>query len=321
MTAGPEIVRAAESEAQISAAVAAHRTAAERAAGTQWRTAQQFLCLGIGRTPPLNETPFEPQQLFDNLAISGDRSTAMYVLKTSVGVILIDSGYASNLESMLLPGLSKLHVDPADVKYIIVTHGHFDHFGGAPYFQQKYGTRVVASAADWDYVEHPPAQAQKLTVGAPRRDMVVGDDDLIRLGDTTIKSFLVPGHTPGALALIFPVKDGRQMRMAGLFGGLIIDDSLASTGQLQQYVSSLEHFADASRRNHVEVELENHIMFDDTFEKMQVVAAQKPGTPNPFVVGKRVTRVSCVSRASAHKLRWLVNRTEHSARPRFVSQL
>jgi hypothetical protein len=76
------------------------------------------------------------------------------------------------------------------------------------------------------------------------------------------------------------------MRMAGLFGGLIIDDSLASTEQLRQYVRSIKHFAGAARGNDVEVEFENHIMFDGTFEKMQALVTRRTGAPNPFVVGE-----------------------------------
>jgi len=54
---------------------------------------------------------------------------------TSAGIVLIDAGYADQLESVLLPGMKKLGLDPSQVRYVILGHGHGDHFGGALYFQ------------------------------------------------------------------------------------------------------------------------------------------------------------------------------------------
>ena len=68
------------------------------------------------------------------------------------------------MESVLLPGLKALGFDPAKVRYVIVTHGHSDHFGAARYFQDTYQAKVFLSAADWDLVDAPPARQ-----GAPLR--------------------------------------------------------------------------------------------------------------------------------------------------------
>ena len=40
-------------------------------------------------------------------------------------------------------------LDPAQIKYVIVQHGHFDHFGGAQYLQDKYKARILMAAEDW----------------------------------------------------------------------------------------------------------------------------------------------------------------------------
>jgi metallo-beta-lactamase class B len=269
---------------------AAHRAAAKQAAGTRWESAYGFLCTKSPRPSMADDATIKPQWIFDNVAIIGDRSTVMYVLKTSGGIMLIDSGFSSKLDSVLLPSLSQLGIEPAEVKYILIAHGHPDHFGGAPYFQTHYGTRVVASAADWDVMSRPPAILPPnplpwMLAAAPKRDIVVGDGEEIVLGDTHVKAYLIPGHTPGSLGFIFPVKDKGRTRTAGFFGGTILDPRLISTDGLQQYVKSLAHFADVSHERKVDVELQNHPVFDDMWMKTDALAARKAGETNPFVVG------------------------------------
>jgi metallo-beta-lactamase class B len=269
---------------------AAHRMAAKDAAEKRWQNAYEFLCAKNSRPSMPNDETIKPQWIFDNVAIIGDRSTVMYVLKTSAGIMLIDSGYSNKLDSVLLPSLSQLGIKPAAVKYILIAHGHPDHFGGAPYFQTHFGTRIVASAADWKVMMGPPAILPPnplpwMLAKGPTRDVVVGDGDEIVLGDMHVKAYLIPGHTPGALGFIFPVKDKGRTRTAAIFGGTILDTRLISTDGLQQYVKSLAHFGDVSRERKVDVELQNHPMFDDMWMKADALAARKKGEVNPFVVG------------------------------------
>ena len=78
------------------------------------------------------------------------------MIQTSAGLMMIDALGANQVESDLLSGFIKLGLDPAQVKTILVAHGHADHFGGSAYFQQKFGAKVHVSAADWTLMETPP---------------------------------------------------------------------------------------------------------------------------------------------------------------------
>ena len=98
-----------------------------------------------------------------------------------------------------------MRLNPADVKYVLITHGHSDHDEGATYFQRSNGARVMLGARDWDLIAR-----RKLPGGTPKRDLVAEDGGKITLGDTTVGITLTPGHTPGAYGLIFQAKDRGQ---------------------------------------------------------------------------------------------------------------
>ena len=97
-----------------------------------------------------------------------------------------------------------MNLDPANIKCVILTHGHADHVGGAKYLQDTFKPHVMLSAADWDMIENN----QNFRGPKPVRDMAVVDGQKLTLGDETITLFVTPGHTPGGLSLLIPVKDG-----------------------------------------------------------------------------------------------------------------
>src|SRR5581483_607114 len=164
-------------------------------------------------------------KIFDNLWALGRLGTTVYAITTSAGIILIDSGYQNEVESVLLAQMKQAGLDPAQVKMIVLGHGHADHFGGAPYFQDHYGTHVYLTEADWKLIESPPAPG-KAPKGPPptlpKRDMVVTEGQAITLGDMKIMPYAVPGHTPGSTGYIFPVKDNGKTHMAAIYAGTIL---------------------------------------------------------------------------------------------------
>ncbi len=263
-----------------------HVARAKSAAGSQWAEAANYFCAESSMPNRPTDPAIEPTRLFDNLSVVGSIGTAIYILETSDGLILIDAGYPEQIQSVLIPGLKALGFDPAKVRSIIVLHGHSDHFGAARYFQDTYQTKVFLSVADWDLVDAPQAKGKAPAAPAPRRDQVVTDGKPITLGDTTILPVLVPGHTPGALALIFPVFDKKQKHTAGLFGGTVLTAGFVTADGLRDYVRSIQKYARIAADSHVDVEIQNHPLMDGFAGRLEQLKKRRAQDPHPFVISE-----------------------------------
>jgi metallo-beta-lactamase class B len=271
-----------------SEAVKALVEKARNAGGSMWAEEIHFFCEAPRANSP-NDPPIEPTKIFDNVYVIGNQGTVAYVISTSDGLLMIDSLGADQTDSQLLPGFQKLGLDPAKVKMIVMGHGHADHFGGSPYMQEHYGSKVYISAADWDLMEHPPAgrggQKKGPPAPLPRHDQVIVEGQAIVLGNFRMIPVAIPGHTPGSMGLFFPVKDDGKTRVAALYGGTILTPGIISDEGLQTYRKSVAHFKEETRKAKVEVELQNHPLMDPIQMKLDKLKARKKGEPNPFVVG------------------------------------
>jgi metallo-beta-lactamase class B len=268
------------------ARIATHIENARALAGTDVTAPFQFFCVpGNARPNDFSAPPLAPVKLFDNLYAAGNSETVVYAITTSEGIVLIDSGVADEVESVLIPGLRALGLDPADVELVLLGHGHSDHYGGAAYFQTRYGARVGTTAADWETIAQAAASGRADALPAPSHDLVVREGEAVVLGDTSIDPVEIPGHTPGALAFIFPVLDGGTRHVAGLFGGTVLAAGYTPMPGLLQYVDSIAHYIEIATRMGVDVEIQNHPIFDDTPRRLAALAARRPGEPHPFVMG------------------------------------
>jgi metallo-beta-lactamase class B len=271
-----------------SEAVKALIEKAKKAGGPMWAGEEHFFCEAPRANSP-NDPPIEPTKIFDNVYVIGNQGTVAYVIATSDGLLMIDSLGADQTQTQLLPGFQKLGLDPAKVKTIVVGHGHADHFGGTPYFQDHYGSKIYIAAADWTLMENPPAgrggKKGPPTV-LPKHDQVITEGQPIVLGDFKIMPVAVPGHTPGSMGFIFPVKDNGKTYTAAMFGGTILTPGIVSDEGLATYLKSVAHFKEETKKAKVEVELQNHPLMDPIQAKLDKLSARKKGEPNPFVLGQ-----------------------------------
>ena len=257
----------------------------------------------------INQPPPAPGQAFDNLYFVGSAWVSAWVLKTSEGLILIDAlNNAKEAESLIEGGMRKLGLDPAQIKYVVITHGHGDHYGGARMLAKKYGARVIASAIDWDMMGSKLEFDSKVWDQPPARDLAVTDGQMLTLGDTSITFYVTPGHTLGTLSPVFDVRDRGQRHKAMIWGGTSFNFG-RDLGRLDSYVAQTERMRTVARQAGVDVPLSNHPSYDGSVAKLRA-RQSSPGSPNPFVMGtEAVDRALHVMGecARAQKTRFLIS--------------
>jgi len=262
-----------------------HFDTARKAAGTEWAAAADFFAMTADEIRPLlpssRSDPTEPVKVFDNLYLLGTKQVVVWAIATSDGIVLIDAGGEPSAER-LLAGMSKLGLAPGSIRHVLVAHGHGDHFAGAKPIQERFGARVGMSAEDWDFSQPKPGAPSG---DVPKRDLTLVDGETLTVGDVRITSVLTPGHTPGSMSFVFTVRDGARTHTAALFGGTMLSPS-APLPQVRQYLRSIEHFQEVTRRLGADVELLNHPLMDDLFVRLEKLKTRRPNDPHPLVVGK-----------------------------------
>ena len=278
-----------------------HMEAAKKAAGYEVSDLYDHTCtrLMIGASMPFGRIVApendrdpkrfheEPVRVFDNLYYVGEKmqhggSPSAWAVTTSQGIILIDTMFADSVQDEVVNGLKKMNLAPANIKDIILTHGHVDHYGGAAFLQDTYHPHVLMGAPDWEAMNSGRGGAGRGP--KPARDIAVVDGQKLALGDETITMYVTPGHTPGTLALLIPVTDHGTPHLAALWGGTGMQYSA------EEYNKSAVRFRDIARKAGADVILSTHSQLDKSDIKLRLVEKRKPGDPNPYVVGPEVVQ-------------------------------
>jgi metallo-beta-lactamase class B len=260
---------------------------------------------GTGATPDRATWYASPYKIFDNFYWLGTRQHSSWALRTSDGLVIIDTNFAWATEPEIIDGLTTLGLDPRQIKYVLISHAHGDHDQGAAELQKRFGAKVVMGAADWEStLQRPPTAAG----GVPTRDVVVGPAGMkLTSGDTTIDIIPTPGHTPGTSSYVFPVKAQGRVLLVAYSGGTLTGAFGTNAARWDEYIESQQRIAKAAADAGATVILSNHSEYDNAYTKARLIAAKREvGEDHPFVVGaEAVQRYFTVMAecAAASKLR------------------
>ncbi|PWU08032.1 MAG: hypothetical protein C5B51_08655 [Terriglobia bacterium] len=280
-----------------SATIDSYLGAAKIAAGTDWAGTFLRLCIppppaagpaatagrGARTGPPAKETWYaEPAKVADNLYFLGTKIHSAWAITGSEGIIVIEALFDYAAQDEILGGLKKLGLDRTKVKYVILSHAHADHDGGAKLLQDEIaGVHLIYGAEDWEAIDKSANHAG----GKPKHDTVGADGMKVSVGDASVQIVTMPGHTAGTLSFLFEVRDqGKPLRVAYV-GGTAIPFN-ANAAYYDVYIASSKKMAKAAADYGATALITNHSEFDNAFFKAHSAASRKPDETNPFDVGK-----------------------------------
>lgn len=182
----------------------------------------------------IGEVAMPPFRMIGDLYFVGAVNASVHLIDTGEGLILIDSGYQDTL-FYTLNGIYRLGFSPYDIKYVLLTHGHIDHFGAARALRDMTGCKIMIGRRDLDYVTGARDLSFAAELGMPLEevaffepDVLLEDGDVISLGNTSIECVHTPGHTEGTMSFFFPVLHHGKELAVGTHGGVGINSMEAA---------------------------------------------------------------------------------------------
>ena len=281
--------QAQNAEAEAAAARAAAAAAQARAnAQTGPNDVLEKICRIGPRSRETQIQIMEPFKVFDNLYHVGPCYVSSWVLITPAGDILFDTAQEPFVD-MIEANIKKIGVNPRDIKYIVINHGHVDHFGGAKRLQEFTGARVAATPEDWKMIEafagKPNTRDNGKPTEVPKRDMEVREGDHLDLGDQHLIIHTAPGHTPGNLFVEgLMLKDGGQT-YRGVWGG-----GGGGAPGLEGAKQGVINAQKVAAMKGIQVYIQTHAWQDPNgapgggiHERYKKLVLRKPGEPHVFV--------------------------------------
>ncbi|GAA6179558.1 hypothetical protein NBRC116594_09960 [Shimia sp. NS0008-38b] len=228
----------------------------------------------------------EPWSPFDNVDYVGICWVSSWLVHTDEGSVLIDTLYGP-FSSTLLDNIAKTGTDLADIKYVLMTHGHFDHVAGAAALKALLpNATFVMTQEGWDEA----VESSKASQAGPRAwdmiepEMVVADGDTVTLGNNTFTVVETPGHTWGTASFVYDVMDAGDTYRAITIGGLGLN-AIEGPPQVEAFIESLDRVRALTEAEGIgiDVHLTTHGFSNNLDEDRQAIAARAEGETNVMV--------------------------------------
>jgi metallo-beta-lactamase class B len=221
-----------------------------------------------------------PIKLFDNLYFVGTTAVGAFIIDTGDGLVMLDTGINDDDAALMVRDMKKLGLDPSKIKLLLISHEHFDHYGGVRYLKKNVcpNAKVAMSLIGWNFLQTVPLEAGYINPRPQAIDIYLADGMKIKLGHTTIQIVATPGHSAGCVSFIIPVTDNGKPHIAGIMGGT---GAWATQLEIRLYKTSIEYFKAFTTAAKCDVGLGVH----STEPDFAAVRVRKHGEAHPLVIG------------------------------------
>ena len=235
-----------------------------------------------------------PFRIAANIYYVGNAAVSSHLIDTGNGLILLDTTFPHTYP-LLINSVWEAGFSIYDIKYILHSHGHFDHFGGTMALAALTKAKTFLGALDARMFRERPELS--LGLDCPycymelfTPDVELEDGQIISLGNTEIKAIHTPGHSPGVISFIIKVNDGKETFTAGMQGGAGLNtlnlqymeyfhfDASGITETRRSFLDGLKKL----EKEKVDIPLGNHPSHNKTLEKYKKMQ-ENPDAPNPFI--------------------------------------
>lgn len=237
----------------------------------------------------------EPFRICGNLYFVGTKFVSSHVIDTGEGLILLDSNYPQ-CTYLVTEGMRKLGLNPMDIKYILHSHGHYDHIGGTRALVELTGAKTIIGRPDVSYVNGTEDLTWAKELGFEfyemfEPDVILDDGDMFELGKTKIRAVSTPGHTPGTMSYFFNVEEGDKSYTAAMLGGAGMNSMkkafLNAYNLPLTYRDDFAKSLEKVKNEKVDIAIGNHPGDVDTAGKYARMQTEKE---NPFIDASAWTR-------------------------------
>lgn len=140
-----------------------------------------------------------------------ERFVNLFLVYGEKGIVLVDSGVAG-AEARIVDYLAATGRRLEEIRWLILTHSHPDHLGGAAAICGMTGCKVAAHPAERSWIEDTARQAaerpvpgfSQLVAGSVGVDRLLGDGERVVLDELALEVLYTPGHSPGSISLCLP---------------------------------------------------------------------------------------------------------------------
>ena len=224
-----------------------------------------------------------PYRAFDNIWQVGLTWVSAWAVNTGDGWVLIDTTH-DPFTGFLLENLRTVGVPLDEIRYVLMTHGHFDHAGGAIRLKPLLkNARFAMTDRGWDeafrYARESRGTPAAWTM-LDRKDLVLHDGEQLRCGDNTFTVLETPGHTWGTASYMYEARHGGKSHRAVTVGGQGLN-AIDGPDQVRAYIGSMKRLCDDALA--IDVDLTAHSFSTGLTELIPAITATRASDPHPLI--------------------------------------